>query len=31
MSLELSKNLDKNITDYYNLIYEYKMIAWLQQ
>ena len=24
MSLELSKNLDKNITDYYNLIYEYQ-------
>ena len=24
MSFEISKNLDKNITDYYNLIYEYK-------
>ena len=23
MSFEISKNLDKNITDYYNLIYEY--------
>ncbi len=33
MSIELSKNLDKNITDYYNLIYEYKndcMIAAVQ-
>ncbi len=24
ISFEISKNLDKNITDYYNLIYEYK-------
>ena len=24
ISFETSKNLDKNITDYYNLIYEYK-------
>ena len=24
MSFEISKNLDKNITDYYNLIYKYK-------
>ena len=28
LSFETNKNLDKNLTNYYNLIYKYKTIAW---